>query len=107
MDKETKRIIDTLHGVKERYAMEGLKIVGIFGSFATGLHDRFSDVDIAYEIDLPRFSRQYPDGFSKLFRLQEIKESLQALLHKKVDLVSMRSGDRAFIDHIKNEMIYV
>lgn len=107
MDKETKEIVDHLRRIKTRYASEGLWIVGVFGSFATGLHDRFSDVDIAYKLDPEVFSRQYPDGFSKLFRLHEVKENLQALLHKKVDLVSIGSTDTAFVDHIKKEMIYV
>jgi len=100
-------ILTLLKELKLRYAQEGLNIVGLFGSYAKGENDRFSDVDIAYELDRSMFSKKYHDGFSKILRIEEIKENIEKVLHKKVDFVSMQSNNQLFIDHIKQELIYV
>jgi len=100
-------ILQLLKEFKLRYMGEGIIIVGLFGSYARDSYDQFSDVDVAYEIDSKRFSEKYRDGFSKILRIEEIKEQLQQAFHKKVDLVSLKSSNHSFIDHIKQEMIYV
>ena len=100
-------IIAKLKALKLRFAAEGVGIVGIFGSYANGTCDRFSDVDIAYEIDRETFSRRYRDGFGKILRLEEIRKILESELHKRVDLVSLHSRNRRFLEQIRREMVYV
>lgn len=105
MDKES--ILSTLKKQKSIYAKDGVSIIGLFGSFATNHDDNYSDIDIAYSIDYPTFSKKFSDGFSKILKLQEIKKELENLFHKKIDLVSMNSKNERFVQHIKKELIYV
>lgn len=80
-------ILSTLKTLKPVYEQEGLIILGLFGSFARNTQSRFSDIDIAYRIDYDKFSVKYKDGFSKLARIDGIKNELQSTLKTKVDFV--------------------
>ena len=105
MTKE--QILKKLNELKPLYEKEGLSIVGLFGSYAKEDHDLFSDIDIAYHIDHRKFSQKFKDGFSKILRLESIKEELESILHKKIDLISLDSNNTLFTDSIKQEMIHV
>lgn len=106
-DLKQNDILKLLNEYKLRYAKEGLNLVGLFGSYARDNSDQYSDIDVAYELDREQFSKLYSDGFSKILRIKEVEESLAKVLHKKVDLVSLNSNNRTFLEHIKKEMIYV
>ena len=80
-------ILKQLHNLKEKYKEDGIEIYALFGSYAKDCYDEFSDIDIAYKIDYEKFSKKYKDGFSKLLKLQSIKEELEKTFHKKVDFV--------------------
>lgn len=80
-------IINTLQMLKLNYNQEGLRILGFFGSYARENENEYSDVDIAYQIDHKKFSKHYQDGFSKLLRIEAIKDEIKALLHTPIDLV--------------------
>jgi predicted nucleotidyltransferase len=99
--------IKTLSKYKNIYAKEGFNIVGIFGSCAKGSDNKFSDIDLAYNLEYQKFNENYADGFSKLLRIEDIKKELEKVFHKKVDLVSLNSNNQEFINQIKKEMIYV
>ena len=73
------------------YQDEGIKIVGIFGSYARGDYDEYSDVDIAYKIDYDKFFTKYKDGFSQILRLDDIRKELEKFLGKKVDFIPYES----------------
>ena len=107
MENMKQQIINTLQSFKQKHADEGVHIIGMFGSYADGKYDDFSDVDVAYKIDYEVFSKKYRDGFSKILRIEEIKQSLEKILHKKVDFVSLDSNNKRFIEHIQKEMLYV
>ena len=107
MDAGTRAIVEVLKQARKIYREEGLDIVGLFGSYATGTHDRFSDIDIAYRLDRPRFSERYRDGFSKLARLEEVKRSLQHRLHKRVDFVALDTLSETVRNDLEGSMIYV
>ena len=84
------------------YQDEGIEIVGIFGSYARGDYDEYSDVDIAYKIDYDKFFAKYKDGFSQILRLDDIRKELEKFLGKKVDFIPYKS------DKIKeDEIAYV
>ena len=76
-------IIKKLRLYKQKYQKEGLDIIGIFGSYARGEQDRFSDIDIVYHLDYDKFSKKYKDGFSKLLKINNIKEELEREFKKK------------------------
>jgi len=100
-------ILETLKKLKSLYDAEGVKIIGLFGSYAQNNADIHSDIDIAYTLDHSKFSQKYYDGFSKVLKIQAIKEELECILHAKVDFISLDSSNQAFTEHIKKEMIYV
>ena len=80
-------IVSTLHKLKPVYQEEGFILLGLFGSYARGTQNRFSDIDIVYKLDYDKFSQKYKDGFSKLLRIEDIKKELQSRFKKPVDLV--------------------
>ena len=84
----TKEILNKLKEIKPIYQNEGLEILGVFGSYAKNTNTKYSDSDIAYKLDYEQFSQKYIGGFSKLIRLDEIKEELQSIFKKEVDFVS-------------------
>ena len=92
---------------KKQYIKEGFEIIGIFGSYGRGNEHKYSDIDIAYKLDFDTFDKQFKGGFSKLLRIEEIKEELQKLLHLKVDLISMSSDNVSFRKNIEKDMLYV
>ena len=81
-------IVLKLKELKPKYEQEGLILLGLFGSYAKGNQNNFSDIDIAYKIDYEKFSQKYKDGFSKLLRIDDIKNELQETFKVKVDFVS-------------------
>ena len=105
MNKES--ILIKLKEQKSIYEKDGISIIGLFGSFANNKNDKYSDIDIAYSIDYPLFTKKFSDGFSKILKLEDIKNELEALFHKKIDFVSLNSSNKTFIEHIKKELIYV
>jgi len=100
-------ILPAIKEMKKEYTKEGIELLGIFGSFARSEEDAYSDIDIAYELDFPLFDKSYHDGFSKLLRLQTIREEIEEKLHKKVDLLSLKNANDVIKSRILKEMIYV
>ncbi|MDD2829604.1 MAG: nucleotidyltransferase domain-containing protein [Sulfuricurvum sp.] len=94
-------ILLTLKQLKPLYAQEGVLLLGLFGSFAKETQNDFSDIDIAYTLDYERFSMKYQDGFSKLLRIDTIRNELQNRFKAKVDFVS--DANKAIL----KEIIYV
>ena len=85
MKKE--EILIKLKEIKPIYEKEGLEILGIFGSYAKDTQTEYSDIDIAYKLDYKKFSEKNFGGFSKLVRIDSIKDELKMLLKKDIDLV--------------------
>ncbi|KIM09436.1 MAG: hypothetical protein KU28_02155 [Sulfurovum sp. PC08-66] len=94
-------IVSELQRLKPLYAQEGLILIGLFGSYAKNQQSTLSDIDIAYRLDYPRFSQKYRDGFSKILRIESIKEELQKIFQTKIDFVSQSNRD------ILEDIIYV
>lgn len=92
-------VISILKKLKPQYEKEGLILLGLFGSYAKGIETPSSDVDIAYTIDHEKFSKKYKDGFSKILRIEDVRNELQKTLHSKVDFIS-DSNKKIFEDII-------
>ena len=107
MKQTLQHITFQIREMKNKYQHEGFEIIGIFGSYARGSADDFSDVDIAYNVDYSRFDKKFKGGFAKLLRIEEIKEELQKRLHIKVDLVSLNSNSNGFKEKVKKDIVYV
>jgi len=107
MKQTLQNIILKISEIKNKYQHEGFEIVGVFGSYARGNADKFSDVDIAYSVDYSRFDQEFKGGFAKILRIEEIKEELQKRLQLKVDLVSLNSNSSRFKKNIQKDIVYV
>jgi len=81
LDSEIKLIKEA----KNELLSEGFVILGIFGSQARNEAKESSDIDILYRLDAKKFLSRY-GGFRAYARIDEIKETLAARLHKDVDL---------------------
>jgi uncharacterized protein len=81
-------ILNKLKELKPIYQNEGLEILGVFGSYAKETNTKYSDIDIAYKLDYDKFSRKYIGGFSKILRIDEIKDELKEIFKTEVDFVS-------------------
>jgi len=75
----------------------GIVRIGVFGSIARDEITSASDVDIVVELD-------HPD----LFALVGIKQELEELLHRPVDIVRYRKRMNAYLKRqIEQEAVYV
>ena len=81
--------------LRKRY---GVKILGVFGSYARSEQDKTSDVDILVEIEKPI-------GF-KFFELWDM---LEGILGVKVDLLTLKSVKQKHLlwESIEEDLIYV
>jgi predicted nucleotidyltransferase len=76
----TTDVLARLRTFKEsRQAEYGLSSLGVFGSFARGRAQEESDVDIVFETSEPN-----------LFRTSRLKQELEELLARRVDVVRLR-----------------
>jgi predicted nucleotidyltransferase len=68
----------------------------LFGSYVRGEETKISDIDILIDVPVER-------KFT-LFDIAEVKEQLQKLLNKKVDVVMLNGLQSGIKERIKNEM---
>ncbi len=93
------QVLKILHNFNQKHKDSGFKLVGIFGSFARGEEDIFSDIDISYTIDHEKFFKD--DAFAKLIKINQYRAELEKSLKRKVDLVPIDGLNK----HIKHNYI--
>ena len=81
--KENSEYIKKIKQLKNKF--EGIKIIGIVGSFARG--ENFNDIDLLYEVD-KHFLNEV-DPFYFFTYLTNIKEELKRYLGVEVDLIDI------------------
>ena len=85
MDRKT--IIEKLKVYKkESVYSDKIKELGLFGSYATGDNFRKSDIDIFVELKP-----------AKMFDLISIKNDLEKLFGKKVDIIALRKSMNRYL----------
>lgn len=91
-------ILEVLHRFKEIKQVEyGIRRLGVFGSVARDCITDSSDVDVVVELERP-----------DLFVLVGIKQDLEELLARSVDIVHYRDRMNAFLKaRIQQEAVYV
>lgn len=94
----TTHIINLLKDFKAQSALKyRIRFMGIFGSCARGQQDEQSDVDVFISLQEPDF-----------FVMEQIKEELEQLLHRSIDLVNFRESLRpSFKKNILKDAIYI
>jgi len=73
----------------------GIKFLGVFGSYARGDFNRNSDIDLMVRFDKTK----------TLLQIVDIEDKLSTLLGRKVDLLTEKSISPYLIDRIKKELI--
>jgi len=96
MDRNT--IIEKLKVYKKKSAYcDKIKELGMFGSYASGNNVRKSDIDIFIKLEPAR-----------MFDLISIKNDLEKLFGKKVDVIALRNSMNEYLkNQIKQYGIYV
>jgi uncharacterized protein len=97
MKSDRKRILATLAQISPLLRVKyGVTKIGIFGSVARGQAGHDSDIDIVVEM--------YPDLFKRVC----LKNELESILGKKVDVVRYRNRMNSFLKkRIDKEGLYV
>ena len=96
--ESTQEILNILKFYKQQFAAKyGIERLGLFGSVARGEQDDNSDIDVVIKMQRP-----------SLFRSYRIREELETLFRRKVDLITLHENQ--FFDFRKNvehDAIYV
>jgi predicted nucleotidyltransferase len=101
INKDT--ILKILQQYNHQYKKSGFEFVSLFGSYARGAEDLFSDIDITYKIDHDRFFKD--DGFAKLEKMEEIKKELESKFHKKIDMIPFNTKNKLLQKSLQSEQI--
>jgi len=101
MNVELKNKLD---GVCSRYAADGLRIIGVAGSYARGEETSGSDLDLVYEIVNPaQFVSKY-SGFGAFSKIAEIKKEIEVQMQVPVDLIALSSLNEIGRKYILEDM---
>ena len=100
--KET--ILRYLKEIKPELEAYGIEKVALFGSFATGQQNVYSDIDIA--IKKKSDFLQHHAAYDYFNIVSKIKTKILVALHRNSDVFDLDSNS-SFADTIKKEMIYV
>ena len=94
----TKEVIKILKKFKVDSASKyGITSLGLFGSFARNQQNETSDVDVFVTLKESDF-----------FVLERIREELENLVHRNIDIVNYRESLRnSFKQNILNDAIYI
>ena len=99
-------IILKLKEIKPIYEKEGMKLIGIFGSFAKNSATENSDIDILYELDTKKLYERN-EGFKSFLRIKEIKEELKNIFKRDIDLCAKSALSNTGEKYILGNTIYV
>lgn len=76
----------------------GVTKIGIFGSFARGEQTPKSDVDVLVD---------FAQGYATLRNFVGLSDPLEALLRRKVDLLTVGGIDKYIRPHVEAEVIWI
>lgn len=99
------KILKNLILLNKKYQDTGFKIASLFGSYARGAQDTFSDIDLTYSINHELFFKN--DAFAKLAKIEEIKTELEKKFHTKVDLIPMNTKNTFIQESLQKEQILI
>ncbi|BDY11843.1 nucleotidyltransferase family protein [Hydrogenimonas cancrithermarum] len=82
-------ILEVLTEIKASLAARGIEKIGLFGSYATGRQNVYSDIDIAFGKRADY--RKHFSGYDYFDTLRFLRDTLQKRLHRPVDLFDLDS----------------
>ncbi len=96
---ETKEeVLEALRGARQALRELGVRRLGLFGSFARGESSRDSDVDLLVEFE---------PGRKTFDRFMDVAFLLEAVLRRRVEMVTPESLSPYIGPHILREIEYV
>ena len=104
LTKET--ILAYLSEIKAKLAKDGIKKIGLFGSYAKGYADEDSDIDIAVLADKKNFLDRL-NAFKALAYLDDLRDQIADKFHKSVDICDFYSEQKMKNNKIVKGAIYV
>ena len=101
----SKEIFYKIKLLKDKYAPEGFRIIGVFGSFARGEETGQSDIDILYDCDESLFDKYR--GWEFFGYYEKVKSDFEKTLGRKVDLADIKALSSIGEKYILPEIVYV
>ena len=95
LEEIKKELVKHKEEIRKKY---GVRILGIFGSYARGEQKKVSDIDILVEIERPIGLRFF-----------ELWDDLEAILGVKIDLLTVKAVKQKPLlwESIKEDLVYV
>ena len=100
-----KLIIEQIIQTKPEIESLGIRVLGLFGSYAEGMATESSDIDILIETT-PQFVQQ-TDPLHAFSVLREVKDRYQRMFQTKVDIADKNALSAIGKEHILGNIIYV
>lgn len=102
---EKQAILSTLKEMKAVYEKDGVLLLGLFGSYIRDEATEESDIDILIETT-PLFLSKYR-GLRAYVKLDEVRENLEKVFGKKVDIVDKQGLIQHGNTYILDKAVYV
>lgn len=98
-------ILNKLKDINPLIENDGIKLLGLFGSYSRNEATQNSDIDILIETT-PLFLEKYK-GLKAFTKLEELKINLENIFEKNVDIVDKQGLIQKNNTYILNKAIYV
>ena len=98
-------ILNKLKDINPSIEKDGIRLLGLFGSYSRNEATPSSDIDILIETT-PLFLEKYR-GLRAFSKLEELKINLENIFHKNVDIVDKQGLIQKNNTYILNKAIYV
>ena len=98
-------ILQFLKTLKPKLSKDGIKTLGLFGSFAKNENNRYSDIDIVYESS-ETFREKFKGWTAFTYLNENLRDKISNHFHIQVDLFDLNSGS-SIRDKVEKEAIYV
>ncbi|PSM51261.1 nucleotidyltransferase domain-containing protein [Campylobacter blaseri] len=99
-------ILEYLSELKSNLKNDGIKKIGLFGSYAKGYADENSDIDIVVLADKKEFLERL-DVYNALEYLDNLRKQISNKFHKSVDICDFYSEQKMEDNKIVKGAIYV
>ncbi|WP_456391742.1 nucleotidyltransferase family protein [Nitratifractor sp.] len=93
-----------LKEIQEEYRERGIVSIALFGSYASGTQNIYSDIDIAIKKEKDFLAERSP--YTYFETLNALKDQIIRKLHRNVDIFDLDSNSK-FKEEIEKELIYV